>query len=170
MSKFKVGDKVMFIINDMNVKRAEEIGLDPHQPQEVRDLPDESCVFLVGAGLFSPVANERLELASEWAQHQVAAEDQRRLDHYIQPLARVNDPATSHKAAATVSKKAGKIADVILVALRCTPQTGKELAHETGIALNSITPRFAQLARKGLIHAITKRDGQHVWALGNGVA
>ena len=48
--------------------------------------------------------------------------------------------------------------------------TGKQLAANTGVALNSITPRFAQLSRRGLIHAAGGNGRETVWALGNGVA
>jgi hypothetical protein len=102
------------------------------------------------------------------------------LPAFVAGLARTSDPVTSKEAAATVS--GGKLCDQILVALEANASvaadmavpdagyTGKELAQLTGIPLNSVTPRFAQLRRKGLIHAIGKRDKQLVWRVGNGVA
>lgn len=87
------------------------------------------------------------------------------------PQYRNTDPATSKQAAQDVDRKAGRIADLVLVALRDNNLTGKQLAANTGVALNSITPRFAQLARKGLIHAAPAQNSgrETVWALGNGV-
>ena len=86
-------------------------------------------------------------------------------------MSRSTDPATSVKAAQDMDRKAGRIADLVLVALRDNNLTGKQLAANTGVALNSITPRFAQLARKGLIHAAPAQNSgrETVWALGNGV-
>lgn len=94
-----------------------------------------------------------------------------------QAFARATDPSTSHQAAEAVARKAGKIADLILVELGSgglRPPTygltGKQLAQRTGVPLNSITPRFAQLVRKGLIYAYSGTGRETVWALGNGVA
>lgn len=84
-------------------------------------------------------------------------------------LARATDPATSKRAAAGMVRKAGKIADLILVELSTGNYTGHELSEQTGVPLNSITPRFAQLSRKGLIHAHSGKGRETVWALGNGV-
>lgn len=85
-------------------------------------------------------------------------------------VARTSDPATSHKAANKLSlRKAGRIADLILVELRNANLTGSELAARTGVALNSITPRFSQLSRKGLIHAAGGSGRETVWAIGNGI-
>lgn len=83
--------------------------------------------------------------------------------------ARTSDPATSHKAARDAGRKAGRIADLILVELRNANLTGSELAARTGVVLNSITPRFAQLSRKGLIHAAGGSGRETVWAIGNGI-
>lgn len=85
-------------------------------------------------------------------------------------VARTSDPTTSHKAANKLSlRKAGRIADLILVELRNANLTGSELAARTGVALNSITPRFAQLSRKGLIHAAGGSGRETMWAIGNGI-
>ena len=66
-------------------------------------------------------------------------------------------------------RKAGRIADLILTELRSANLTGSELSARTGVALNSITPRFAQLSRKGLIHATGGSGRETVWAIGNGI-
>lgn len=94
-----------------------------------------------------------------------------------QAFARATDPSTSHQAAEVMTRKAGKIADLILVELGSgglRPPTygltGKQLAQRTGVPLNSITPRFAQLVRKGLIYAYSGAGRETVWALGNGVS
>lgn len=88
----------------------------------------------------------------------------------VPALSRATDPATSLKAARDMSRKAGRIIDLILVELTNSPMTGKQLAANTGVALNSITPRFAGLSRRGLIHATAGAGRETVWALGNGVA
>lgn len=86
-------------------------------------------------------------------------------------MARDSDPQTSKDAAQAVARKAGKIAHVLLQTLgHHGSLTGKELAALTGIPLNSITPRFAQLRRAGLIHAVGGTKGETIWSLGNGVA
>lgn len=84
-------------------------------------------------------------------------------------MAHTSDPATSHKAAQGMGRKAGRIADLILVELRDANLTGSMLSKRTGVALNSITPRFAQLFRKGLIHAAGVSGRETVWAIGNGI-
>lgn len=88
----------------------------------------------------------------------------------VAAYARLTDPQTSKDAA----KKAGggNLKDIVLLHIQQEPSgvTGKELAYRTGKPLNSITPRFAQLHRAGLIHGKGKRDRQIVWHIGNGVA
>ena len=86
------------------------------------------------------------------------------------PLARRSDPETSHVAAEGMARKAGRIRDLILIELRDNgPMNGSELSLRTGVALNSVTPRFASLRRAGLIHAAGGRGRETVWAIGNGV-
>lgn len=87
------------------------------------------------------------------------------------PLARNTDPATSHTAAMGMARKAGHIRDLILIELRDNgAMTGTELSTRTGVALNSVTPRFAQLRRAGLIHAAGGAKRETIWAIGDGVA
>ena len=87
------------------------------------------------------------------------------------PLARRSDPETSHVAAEGMARKAGRIRDLILIELRDNgPMNGSELSLRTGVALNSVTPRFASLRRAGLIHAAGGRGRETVWAIGNGVS
>lgn len=88
----------------------------------------------------------------------------------IYGVARTSDPATSYKAAQGMGRKAGRIRDLILVELRHRSLTGSQLAVLTGVALNSITPRFAGLCRAGLIHAADGSGRETVWAIGNGVS
>jgi hypothetical protein len=80
-------------------------------------------------------------------------------------LSRVSDPATSKAAAEVITRKAGKIVDVILTELHSGNFTGKQLSQRTGIPLNSITPRFAKLHRTGVIHAASGSGRETVWAL-----
>jgi len=79
--------------------------------------------------------------------------------------ARRNDPATS-KAAAKVPRVtlAQKVLD--LLALYPAGLTGEEIAGRLDARLNSVTPRFAQLRRLGLVeHGGHFRSGQIVWVL-----
>ena len=88
--------------------------------------------------------------------------------------ARSNDPDTS-KAAAKIKRP--KIRDTILDLLDKykTGLTGQEIAEYSGYRLNSVTPRFAELARKGgspyqiILPKIRdsghRRSGQIVWVL-----
>lgn len=84
--------------------------------------------------------------------------------------ARPTDPVTSHKAAEGMKRRAVRISDLVLTSLLFDNMTGKQLAAVTGVALNSITPRFAQLTRRGLIHPVNSHGRETVWALGNGIA
>lgn len=91
--------------------------------------------------------------------------------------ARSNDPATSKVAAKKVRK--ASIKSVILDLLERYPSglTGQEIAERTGYRLNSVTPRFAELARpsmdaggeyepEGKIKdSGLRRSGQIVWVL-----
>ena len=84
------------------------------------------------------------------------------------------DPATSVVAAKT---KRPKIKDTILDLLDKykTGLTGQEIAEYSGYRLNSVTPRFAELARRqGRGYMLTnpmirdsghRRSGQIVWVL-----
>lgn len=77
--------------------------------------------------------------------------------------ARRNDPATS-KAAAKVPRVtlAQKVLD--LLARYPAGLTGEEIAGRLDARLNSVTPRFAQLRRLGLVeHGGHSRSGQIVW-------
>lgn len=87
-----------------------------------------------------------------------------------QAVARASDPQTSQDAAVRVSRMVGRIADAVMITLHARgPMTGSELAEFTGIPLNSITPRFAQLRRRGLIHAAGGTGRETKWAIGNGI-
>lgn len=96
--------------------------------------------------------------------------------------ARATDPETSHTAAAAVTTKVASIKQRILIDLSVHGgQTGKELAARSGIPLNSITPRFAELSGKKYATRMCisidnvppsirrikdsgeRRDGQIVW-------
>lgn len=66
--------------------------------------------------------------------------------------ARVEDPETSHEAADSV--KTAPLESVVLDALKTAPEgcTADELAVKLpNIPMNTLTPRFASLIRKGLI-------------------
>ena len=79
--------------------------------------------------------------------------------------ARRTDPATS-KAAAKVPRVtlAQKVLD--LLTLYPAGLTAEEIAGRLNARLNSVTPRFAQLRRLGLVeHGGHLRSGQIVWVL-----
>ena len=70
-------------------------------------------------------------------------------------LSRNSDPMTSDLAAETVQVE--RVEGVIVTHLRSWPAglTCIELAHSTGLARDSISPRMVKLEEKGLIY----RDG-----------
>lgn len=75
--------------------------------------------------------------------------------------ARRTDPATSKG-----KHKVNKYEQAVLDVLAGAHHTGKEIAAVSGQPLNSITPRFAPLCRKGLIKdSGVRRDKQIVWVL-----
>lgn len=91
------------------------------------------------------------------------------------PTSRSNDPATS-KGERLVNKYEQVVLAALVMhrgwykvgppAIRVEGMTGKELALFTNLPLNSITPRFAPLRRKGLIKdSGERRDKQIVWVL-----
>lgn len=91
------------------------------------------------------------------------------------PTSRSNDPATS-KGERRVNKYEQVVFAALVMhrgwykvgppAIRVEGMTGKELALFTNLPLNSITPRFAPLRRKGLIKdSGERRDKQIVWVL-----
>jgi predicted transcriptional regulator len=67
--------------------------------------------------------------------------------------ARVSDPSTSHAAANSMrGQSATELELLVLNKLRrMGDATSEEVADSIGISLQSISPRFAPLARKGLI-------------------
>jgi len=80
--------------------------------------------------------------------------------------ARKPDPETSHAAAARVNTRSLK--QVIMAELSLSPGglNGTELAYISKRKLNSLTPRFAELRREGLIvDGGKRREGQIVWVL-----
>lgn len=81
----------------------------------------------------------------------------------VTPTSRSNDPATSKG-----KRRINKYEQAVLNSLRFTKEgrTGKEIASDEEYPLNSITPRFAPLRRKGLIKdSGLRRDKQIVWVL-----
>ncbi len=79
--------------------------------------------------------------------------------------ARRNDPPTS-KVAARVP--GATLAQKVLDLLTWCPagMTGEEIATRLSARLNSVTPRFAQLRRLGLVEdSGHRRSGQIVWVL-----
>ena len=83
--------------------------------------------------------------------------------------ARKDDLDTSHRAADKV--RVTNYEQLVLEALlKRGPGNGHEIAYDTGLALNAVTPRFAPLRKKGLITFALDEDGkrikrkaQHVW-------
>ena len=97
------------------------------------------------------------------------------MDLEATPTARSNDPATSKG-----KRKVNKYEQAVLTHLTMLKAygggaTGKEIAASADMPLNSITPRFAPLRRKGLIkpwqvlvngeYSTIKRGKQIVWVL-----
>jgi hypothetical protein len=82
------------------------------------------------------------------------------------PNARRNDPATSKAAAAKAPRVSlgQKVLD-LLGTYAPAGLTGEEISTRLNARLNSVTPRFAELRRHGLIEENGKRSGQIVWVL-----
>lgn len=81
---------------------------------------------------------------------------------------RKTDPDTSVQAAYNAPRKKirERILEVFMRQGLARGYTGHELADVLGVKLNSVTPRFAELSRLGLIKDSTqRRDGQIVWVL-----
>ena len=90
---------------------------------------------------------------------------------------KTNDAPTSAAAAVSIKPKKASIKDVILELLDTykTGLTGQEIAEYSGIRLNSVTPRFAQLSRwtgspyqkeaPKIEDTGRTRSGQIVWVL-----
>lgn len=99
----------------------------------------------------------------------------------VEPKARTNDPYADKAAAVRAewlaarrtdpatskgNRKVNKYEQAVLDVLAGAHHTGKEIAAVSGQPLNSITPRFAPLRRKGLIKdSGVRRDKQIVWVL-----
>jgi hypothetical protein len=90
---------------------------------------------------------------------------------------KTNDAPTSVAAAVSIKPKKASIKDVILELLDKykTGLTGQEIAEYSGLRLNSVTPRFAELSRWGgspyqksppaIMNTNRTRSGQIVWVL-----
>ena len=79
---------------------------------------------------------------------------------------RANDRDTAVAAATNLSDLSNKEARVFesIRMAGLAGMTGKQLAASTGLALNTVTPRFAPLQRKGYIQdSGQRRDRQIVW-------
>jgi predicted transcriptional regulator len=77
-------------------------------------------------------------------------------------LARKTDPATSQDAAAGVNST--KLEAMILMVLRAYgPKTMHDVAAITGKPLVTLSPRFAPLRRKGLIHEAGRTGRRTIW-------
>ena len=82
-------------------------------------------------------------------------------------LARHTDPATSKEAAARVTPILNVLEAAVDAAVFAAGERGATAAevHEaTGIDLQSLTPRFRPLERKGrIVRTSERRDGRYVW-------
>ena len=90
---------------------------------------------------------------------------------------KTNDAPTSVAAAVSIKPKKASIKDVILDLLDTykTGLTGQEIAEYSGLRLNSVTPRFAELSRwsgspyqktaPAIMNTNRTRSGQIVWVL-----
>ena len=81
--------------------------------------------------------------------------------------ARNSDPETSHDAARRISHRLTELETLVLSALQEAEYYGAtsgEVADATGIDLQSVTPRFAPMAERGLVvRTKSRRDGRYVW-------
>ena len=81
--------------------------------------------------------------------------------------ARNSDPETSHDAARRISHRLTELETLVLSALQEAGYYGAtsgEVAEATGVDLQSVTPRFAPMAERGLVvRTKSRRDGRYVW-------
>lgn len=85
------------------------------------------------------------------------------LDAPLRALARTQDPATSHAAAARVD--APKISDLVLAELRAHgPGTSHDLAARLGLSLVTVSPRLKPLELAGKVERRGTEDKRTVWA------
>ena len=81
--------------------------------------------------------------------------------------ARDEDPDTSHDAARKISNRLTELEVLVLSALQEAGYyggTSGEVADATGIDLQSVTPRFAPMAERGLVvRTKSRRAGRYVW-------
>lgn len=158
MSAFKQGDKVRCV--DRGTNRCIDTG-GIYQVIESGYWADgvHKCVQVHTPSGRHIYNSERFELVTEPAQH------------------KTNDAPTSVAAAVSIKPKKASIKDVILELLDTykTGLTGQEIAEYSGIRLNSVTPRFAQLSRwtgspyqkeaPKIADTGRTRSGQIVWVL-----
>lgn len=68
--------------------------------------------------------------------------------------------AAKSQTAPNIGKRAGKVADLILVDLRTNgPATAERIADRIGVRLNSVSPRFAKLIQLGLVRIVSGELG-----------
>lgn len=154
MSAFKAGDKVICVNTGENLYITEG-----HTYLVVADQYDDQVKIQPDNGRCQHYYAYRFELVTEPAQH------------------KTNDATTSVAAAVSIKPKKTSIKDVILELLDKykTGLTGQEIAEYSGIRLNSVTPRFAQLSRwtgspyqkeaPKIADTGRTRSGQIVWVL-----
>ena len=86
-------------------------------------------------------------------------------DHKAAHRANDRDTAVAAAASVKVSQKEQAVLDYIKL-YAFVGSTGKEIANFTGLPLNTVTPRFAPLQRKGLIKdSGMRRDRQIAWVV-----
>ena len=83
-------------------------------------------------------------------------------------LARSTDPSTSHEAADRCDAQSLEM--LVLATLKKGPATMHDVALAIGVNLVSVSPRFAQLRRKGLLvdsglRDTTSRMPRTIWRL-----
>ena len=154
MSAFKVGDKVCCVDVGGNLFITEGSIY-----TVVADQYDDQIKIRPNNGRDQYYYAYRFELVTEPSQH------------------KTNDAPTSVAAAVSIKPKKASIKDVILELLDTykTGLTGQEIAEYSGIRLNSVTPRFAQLSRwtgspyqkeaPKIADTGRTRSGQIVWVL-----
>jgi len=72
----------------------------------------------------------------------------------VEPTARPTDPITSHIAAAGIKSKSATMRDTMVRLLKHADiqgLTAQDVADQTGWLIQSVTPRFRELERRGLI-------------------
>ena len=156
MAEFKVGDKVRCI-------DASDLGMLMGNLRHgtIHEVSYYGPGRTAGSGIMYVRVSDS---SGNWLPERFELAEPRRMEAHkeaYRKAARANDHTTSKG-----KRKVNKYEQAVLDVLAGAHHTGKAIAAVSGQPLNSITPRFSPLRRKGLIKdSGVRRDKQIVWVL-----